>query len=354
MTLHLPSRVKLASHAAALIVVLLMSLVYSSGAREVRAQSGVSVALDADASNGSGACSPVDDSADVAEGGEIRVAVCLTNSGSVPVAAFGFRVTYDDRIILAPEVVDSGAALDDNPDANAGATTFSSPSLTGAWDCTGSVGAYPEGDDDGERNGTGVAYSGGCANVPGGGSFTQGPLSVIRFIAQGGGEARLTLTTVAITADDLTEIGSCAPVVDVAIDCEGATINVSGAPVPGVTPGEVITPGTQTVGGTPVPGASETAVALETAAAGTPGAGGTPGSAGTAGADDTPDEDETPTSGTRTPSRTGTPGTGTASPDDGDDDDDGGAGIWIIVGALVVAVAVAGGGAAYWFRFRSR
>jgi hypothetical protein len=350
MNLRPQLHVKLALPFIALAALLIALPAALSGAH---AQGGASLSLDADASNGSGPCSPVDENAQVAEGAEIRVAVCLTNSGEVPLAAFQFRVTYDDRIILAPEVADTGTGLDDNPDANAGVTTFSSPSLTGGWDCTGSVGAYPEGDDDAARNGTGVAYSGGCANVPGGGSFTQGPLAVIRFHAEGGGETRLTLTSVAVTDDALEEVGTCEPSVGVAIDCTGATISVSGAPVPGVTPGAVITPGTPTVGGTPLPGEQETAVAQETASAGgTPGSGSTPGSVGTPGADETPGE--TPPADRRTPSRTTTPRTGTASQDEGDGDgDDGGAGIWIVIGA-VAAAAIVGSGAVYWFRFRHR
>jgi hypothetical protein len=326
-----------------------------------RAQSGASLALDADASNGSGACSPVDSSADYAEGEEFQVAVCLTNSGEVPLAAFQFRVTYDDRIVIAPEVADGGEGLDDNPDANAGATTFSSPDLGGGWDCSGGVGAYPEGDDDGERNGIGVAWSGGCGSIaPGGKSFTQGPLVVIRFRAEGGGETRLTPTQVSVTADDLTEVGSCDPGIDAPMDCEGATITVTGAPVPGVTPGAIITPGTPSIGGTPVPGAQESAVAEETAVAlGTPIAGFTPGAAGspgpgTAGAAGTGGTG-TPQnySDTRTPSRTRTPATGITTDATGDDDDDGGSNtaMWAIIAGVAVA-AVAGGGAAYWYRFR--
>jgi hypothetical protein len=356
MNLRPQLHVKLALPFIALAALLIALPAALSGAH---AQGGASLSLDADASNGSGPCSPVDENAQVAEGAEIRVAVCLTNSGEVPLAAYQFRVTYDDRIIRAPEVADAGEGLDDNPDANAGSTTFSSPDLGQGWDCSGSVGAYPEGDDDNEQNGTGVVFSGGCASVaPGGKSFTQGPLAVIRFVAQGGGETRLTPIAASVTSDDLNSVGSCEPVGDIAMDCMGATIVVSGAPVPGVTPGAVITPGTPSIGGTPVPGAQETAIAEETAAAGTPGAVNTVGAGGTASAG-TPDDGTPGADGndTRTPSRTGTPGTGTTDPSGNDDDDDsdggGGAGMWIIVGLVVAALAIAGGGV-YWVRLRGR
>jgi hypothetical protein len=359
MSLRPPSRVKFALPVLALTALVCMPLALGELPSRVRAQGGASLALDADASNGSGACSPIDSNVEVEQGDEILVAICLTNAGEVPLAGYQFGITYDDRVIAAPEVSDDGAGLDDNPDANAGSTTFSSPALGDGWDCSAGVGAYPEGDDDGEQNGTGLAFSGGCASVPPGGkSFTQGPLAVIRFNAQGGGETRLTPTNVQITDDSLFEVGSCAPGIDAPMDCEGATITVSGAPVPGVTPGAVITPGTPSIGGTAVPGEQETAVAEDTAVAlGTASAGGstdtrTPAASGTVGAATPRGEDD----GSSTPSRPGTPGTGTTGPDSGDSDGDngGGATMWIVIGALAAAVTVAGGGAAYWYRMRQR
>jgi hypothetical protein len=344
------------------MAVLVIVCAWSPVETGAQSQSGASLALDANASNGSGACSPIDTNAEFTEGDDFTVAVCLESSGDVPVAAFGFYVTYDDRVVRAPEVADNGDGLDDNPDVNTGSSTFSSSTLGGGWDCTGSVGAYPEGDDDGEPgNGVGAAYSGGCSSAAGPNTLTEGPLAVIRFNAVGGGEARLTLTKVSITGDDLLEIGSCEPPVDLQMDCEGATINVSGALVPGVTPGAVITPGTPSVGNTPgmgsTPASEGTTSPGQNGASGTPGPGtpasdGTAQAAATAGTSVAGDDDET-----RTPSRAATPRSGTVSGASGsgdDDDDGGGATAWIIVGAVAAAVAAAGGGAAYWFRFRTR
>jgi hypothetical protein len=319
-------------------------------------QSDASLALDANAGNGSGACSPVDGSASFVEGDEFQVAVCLSNPGDVPLAAYQFRVTYDDRLIIAPEVADSGSGLDDNPDANAGSTTFSSPDLGGGWDCTGGVEAFPEGDDDSTPgNGTGVAYSGGCASVAGPNQLTQGPLSVIRFRALGGGEARLTLTAVSITDDDLNEVGSCAPAVDRQMACDGATITIEGAPVPDVTPGAVITPGTPSVG-TPLsetPGVVDTAAAETSIAEGTPPPGSTPSAGGTALTGDDAETATAVTSRTQAALRTRTPSAGTIDEDDGDDDGGGGATTWIIIGVVAAIVLTGGAGAAaYWYRFR--
>jgi hypothetical protein len=191
-------------------------------------------------------------------------------------------------------------------------------------------------------------------------------LALIRFRAEGGGETRLTLTNASATDDNLAEVGSCAPVVDIEMDCEGATITVSGAPVPGVTPGAVITPGTPSPGGgTVVPAddptaiAAETAVAVETSAAvqtavaqGTPVEAITEAAGGGASGTVTPNDPD----GSRTPSPTRTSATGVTTQDDGnnDEDDGNGATTWIIVGAVAALVVAAGGGAAYWYRYRNR
>src|SRR5262245_59304222 len=144
--MNLRPHVKLIVGVTALAAVAaLASFAHQHDTSPANAQGGATLALDADASNGSGACSPVDDRAEVAQGEEFQVAVCLTSSGETPLAAFKFKVTYDDRLIIAPEVADTGEGLDDNPDANAGSSTFSSPTLGGGWDCSGGVGAYPEG-----------------------------------------------------------------------------------------------------------------------------------------------------------------------------------------------------------------
>jgi hypothetical protein len=217
--------------------------------------SAVTLALDANITNGSGPCTQIDDVATIAVGQQVQVGVCLLNpDASVPLTAFQYRVTYDDRIIVAPEVANSGSGLDDNPDANEGATTFTSPifpaTLGPVWDCHAEVGAYPVADRDGmPENGTGIAWSGGCASIPFASStLFQGPLGVITFNAIASGSVSLDLVQVDLTDDNLFQIGSCAPVVDRPASCLGGTIVVTGdvptstLPPPTSTPTATSTP----------------------------------------------------------------------------------------------------------------
>jgi hypothetical protein len=184
---------------------------------------GPSVKLDFDISNG--ACIDIDDTGSAPLGGQVQVAVCLFNpTGTVPVAAYSFRAIYDDTKIRAPEVTDTGAAHDDNPDANVGATTFTTSTypnnLGGGWDCSAGVGAYPQGDWDGvPGDGDGTAYSGGCGSIAGPVTLLQGPLAVITFDVLALGTHQVTLTHVGITDDNLDEVGSCNPSVDREMPC---------------------------------------------------------------------------------------------------------------------------------------
>jgi len=92
----------------------------------------VHVEIDADTTNGSGPCNPVDATAEV--GGMHKVAVCLTSSSQSP-AAFNIELLYDDTLDSCPDLTPGGTALDDNPDANAGATFWTTPNLGTNWDC---------------------------------------------------------------------------------------------------------------------------------------------------------------------------------------------------------------------------
>jgi hypothetical protein len=198
----------------------------------------VTLALDADITNGSGPCTQIDDVASMAVGDTRQVGVCLLNpGGTVGIAAFGFRIAYNDRIVVAPEVTNVGTGLDDNPDANAGATTFTSPPypnpLGGGWDCSASIGVYPVGDTDGTpQDGDGTAYSGGCSSPPGPNTLVQGPLAVVTFNALSPGTSALTLFQATVTNDLPAEIGSCNPLVEIPMTCPDATIIVSGDPLP--------------------------------------------------------------------------------------------------------------------------
>ena len=94
--------------------------------RRVRPPGGPVLALDLDITNGGGPCNIIDATRAQAVSTSFQAAVCLTNNpNGVPVAAFKYKVLYNDTLIAAPEVADAGTALDDNPDANAGTTTRS-------------------------------------------------------------------------------------------------------------------------------------------------------------------------------------------------------------------------------------
>ena len=90
-----------------------------------------------DPTNGSGSCNPVDAAAEHAVGETYPVAVCLTDS-SVPPLAFQFDLLYDDALnecVPSACAPDDERCLDSNPDANAGSTVFSSPSMGSSFTC---------------------------------------------------------------------------------------------------------------------------------------------------------------------------------------------------------------------------
>jgi hypothetical protein len=226
------------------------------------------VSIDMDISDG--ACVDID--ATATGTGSKRVAVCLLdNDGGTPLAAVGYRILYDDRIVQAPEVADSGTSLDDNPDANVGATTFTSATypnhLGSGWDCSAGVGAFPRGDADGTPgDGDGMAFSGGCQSAAGPNTMVTGPLGVVTFNVLNTSPATLELYTVVIVDDNLSEVGSCNPVETVPAACTGGTFNPGAAtntptntPVPPTatrtpTPsGPTNTPAPPTATNTPAP-----------------------------------------------------------------------------------------------------
>ena len=67
------------------------------------------LALDLDITNGGGPCAIIDATRVQAASTSFQAAVCLTNNpGGVPVAAFGYRVLYNDTLIAAPGTSWSG------------------------------------------------------------------------------------------------------------------------------------------------------------------------------------------------------------------------------------------------------
>jgi hypothetical protein len=198
--------------------------------------SSTSLALDMDITNGSGVCDPIDSSTNVDVGpAAVRVGVCFVNPlGTLPVSAFKYNVTYDDSMIVAPEVADVSPALEDNPDANAGVTTFTSPKysshLGDGWQCDDG-GAFPKGDNNASTGAAaGNAFSGSCISISGPYTLTSGPLGVITFDAVGSGTSTVSFGGSSVHADDLSEIGSCNQPGNRPMPCVGGSVTVGGCP----------------------------------------------------------------------------------------------------------------------------
>jgi hypothetical protein len=141
---------------------------------------------------------------------------CFSNPlGALALSAFQYRVLYNDNLVSAPEVPTAGTSLDDNPDANVGATTFTTipypNDLGGGWDCNPVAGADPKGDEDGVQNGTGSAFSGGCGSPGGPNTLIQGPLGVITFQGEALGTATLTLSQASATDDSPPRLSATRP-----------------------------------------------------------------------------------------------------------------------------------------------
>jgi hypothetical protein len=219
--------------ALAIVGMVVLAFLMSPGTNKTEA--GPTAELELDFNISDGACVDIDNEAYIMVGDMVQVAACLSNPFNSVVGGFNFELTYNDTIVDAHEVADIGTALDDNPDANAGATTFASatyPTTLGiGWDCSAGVGAYPKGDSDGiNGNGTGTAFSGGCINPAPSNAFTEGPLMVITFEALAPGEAPLTISNAVVYDEFASEIGSCNPVLGVSMICTAESINVR-APV---------------------------------------------------------------------------------------------------------------------------
>jgi hypothetical protein len=216
----------------------------------------VNPAIHIDMDISDGACTDIDPTATVASGATgYQVAVCFVNNTTDPVAAFGFHVLYDDTLVQAPNACENdfddptpppdcaAPSLNYNPDTNQ-ANQFSTPGLGGGWDCSGGVGAFPQGDLDNQPgNGSGDAYSGGCSSAAGPNTLVSGPLSVITFNVLSNEPAVLTLSQVSVTGDSGVEIASCREPVDVPADCFDGTFNPAEATA---TPTNTTAPDTET------------------------------------------------------------------------------------------------------------
>jgi len=193
-------------------------------------------------------CNPVDTASVELLGGSYRVAVCVT---ALPagVASFAFDLVYDDTLNQAPEVADSGTALDDNPDANATEGTpvpgtnvwpavGTGDNLGTGWDCTGFGYAYPTADTDpltGPGHGRATIK---CYSLFGpftlGDNETAGVLATVQFNVIGTGADTLHLESVVI-GEEQGELGSCNEPVVIPIPCFDATDDKT-TPTPTPTP----------------------------------------------------------------------------------------------------------------------
>jgi hypothetical protein len=184
------------------------------------------VAIDMNIANGTGPCTVLDSAATLAQGANLTVAICqLAFTGSP--AAFNYQIAYDDTKVSVPEVADAGTGLDDNPDANAGVTTFG-PNLGTGWDCSGGGLAYPTGDiEPATGPGNGKAFSGSCGSP--GGPYTLGGSGILGLMTVHGdaiGTTPLTLKSVKIFGEDGAETGSCSPAFAAPATCVSGTLTV--------------------------------------------------------------------------------------------------------------------------------
>lgn len=203
------------------------------------------LAIDADPFDGVAPCAPVNNARFVGPGETYQVAVCLMKPPEAP-RAFDVRVLYDGALNLAPECADDPAnpgpgeivcpapddtapALDDNPDANAGTTTWPNPSgqtLGGGFDCTSFGSRFPMGDDPGTVSQSDAVMF--CTSFTGPLNLSAGgPLALLTFEQQALGSEMLTFGpgTVIFGADLVDpEIGNCGVFPPREIPCFGAQI----------------------------------------------------------------------------------------------------------------------------------
>ncbi|MDI6858179.1 MAG: DUF11 domain-containing protein [Dehalococcoidia bacterium] len=184
--------------------------------------------IDMDITNGNGPCDPVDWEASHGYNDNYGVAVCVYGLYiGFPIGTVAFDVLYDDTLNLAPEVADSGVGLDDNPDANAGATTFNGAGrdLGDGWDCSSGGLAFPMGDKNPATGpGNGRAFLS-CSSLTGpfrlGDNEDWGTIAVINFQALGTAATDvMTLSWAVLGYTDASEMGTCNPSVLVPMPCE--------------------------------------------------------------------------------------------------------------------------------------
>lgn len=212
---------------------------------------GLRLAIDADTTNG--ICTTVDSSRTVSAGGTYSVAVCVENLPQ-EIDAFDLFIYYDDTLNYVPDLPDVIPALDDNPDANGGATAFSSPDLGSGWDCSGYGGYFPIGDRNPSSGpGRGEAFIT-CDHFYGGSLYLAGrslPMAVIEMVAVSTGQDSLEFGDLGRLAWESRTVGLCQLQSGWVMPCDGATITILSAPTATPTP-------TRTPSRTPTPSPTAT------------------------------------------------------------------------------------------------
>jgi hypothetical protein len=197
---------------------------------------GLRLAIDADATNGT--CTTIDSATTVIVGQSYQVAVCVENLPQ-EVDAIDLDIYYDDTLHHVPDLPNEVPALDDNPDANAGETTFSSPDLGSGWDCSGFGRYFPVGDQNPASGpGKGDAFIT-CDHFTGGTHYLAGkslPLAVIEVEALNAGVDSFVFGDLVRLVWEGRTFGLCDPESPWSMPCDGATITILPAPTATATP----------------------------------------------------------------------------------------------------------------------
>jgi len=308
----------------------------NGSASHVDAQNKPTLALDMDPTNGSGPCDPIDDSRNGNAGDAFEIAICLTDA-KVPPGTFDVRVTYDDSLDQCiPVDCPAGiGCLDTNPDANAGATTWTSPDMGINCDCSIGGELPPVCDQD---PGTGPAkglifFTCYCeeGTLPVGQGVSV-PLGMITLTNVQQGTDTISFGESNVYDNTLDDLALCSKT-----QCSGGTLETlvsltatptaEGTPTAGATPGAATAAAATAVAqGTPIAAINQAATATSAAVA-------------TKAANSTKTAKTATAKATAKPGSTSEEGGGSSGPNP-----------FLIAGIVVVAAAVVGGGG--WFGYR--
>jgi hypothetical protein len=231
--------------------------------------------LSLDMNPGTTPCNPIHNTVNHLVGDTYPIAVCATSLGDAAdptdyePAAFNFDVTFDNTlnqcVIPAGGEPTGPPGTDGNPDANAGTTTFSTPSLGPNYDCTSGGQAPPS-----CTAGTGSGPGHGRAHIsclnslsvptlpigvagpyPPSGTTVSAPLGELTFKALGPGTDTIALDAVHLTSKTQISLVRCPAVGGDVNRCFGGTDIKALPPTPTDTATPV--PATNTPTSTPVP-----------------------------------------------------------------------------------------------------